>query len=48
MDPRIGKKEEEEGIRLQIFTFFGGWVWSEGKKKKAGTSRLCPTVTGTR
>jgi hypothetical protein len=23
-----------EGIRLQIFKFFGGWVWSEGKKKK--------------
>jgi hypothetical protein len=22
-----------EGIRLQIFRFFGGWVWSEGKKK---------------
>jgi hypothetical protein len=26
-------KKEEEGIRLQIFRFFGGWVWSEGKKK---------------
>jgi hypothetical protein len=26
-------KKEEEGIRLQIFKFFGGWVWSEGKKK---------------
>jgi hypothetical protein len=24
-----------EGIRLQIFRFFGGWVRSEGKKKKA-------------
>ncbi len=35
-----------EGIRLQMFRFFGGWVWSEGKKK-AGTGRLCPTVTGT-
>ncbi len=23
-----------EGIRLQIFRFFGGWVWSEGKKKR--------------
>ncbi len=22
-----------EGIRVQIFRFFGGWVWSEGKKK---------------
>jgi hypothetical protein len=22
-----------EGIRLQIFKFFGRWVWSEGKKK---------------
>jgi hypothetical protein len=27
-------KKEEEGIRLQIYRFFGGWVWSEGKKKK--------------
>jgi hypothetical protein len=26
-------KKKEEGIRLQIFRFFGGWVWSEGKKK---------------
>jgi hypothetical protein len=23
-------KKEEEGIRLQIFRFFGGWVWGEG------------------
>jgi hypothetical protein len=23
-----------EGIRLQFFKFFGGWVWGEGKKKK--------------
>jgi hypothetical protein len=23
-----------EGIRLQFFRFFGGWVWSEGRKKK--------------
>jgi hypothetical protein len=22
-----------EGIRLQMFRFFGGWVWNEGKKK---------------
>ncbi len=22
-----------EGIRLQMFRFFGGWVWSERKKK---------------
>jgi hypothetical protein len=22
-----------KGIRLQMFRFFGGWVWSEGKKK---------------
>jgi hypothetical protein len=36
-----------EGIRLQIFRFFGGWFWSEGKKKKPGTSGLCPTVMGT-
>jgi hypothetical protein len=21
-----------KGIRLQIFRFFGGWVWNEGKK----------------
>jgi hypothetical protein len=20
----------QEGIRLQIFRFFGGWVWGEG------------------
>jgi hypothetical protein len=33
MDPRIDRKKEKEGIRLQIFRFFGGWVWSEGKKK---------------
>jgi hypothetical protein len=25
--------QTEEGIRLQIFRFFGGWVWSKGKKK---------------
>jgi hypothetical protein len=36
-----------KGIRLQIFRLFGGWVWGEGKKKKAGTGGLCPTVTGT-
>jgi hypothetical protein len=36
-----------KGIRLQIFRFFGVWVWGEGKKKKAGTGGLCPTVTGT-
>jgi hypothetical protein len=47
MDPRIGRKKEKEGIRLQILKFFGGWVWSEGNKKKAGTGGLCPTVTGT-
>ncbi len=23
-----------EGIRLQIFRFFGGWVWGEGKKQR--------------
>ncbi len=22
-----------EGIRVQIFRLFGGWVWSEGKNK---------------
>jgi hypothetical protein len=27
---RICSKKEEEGIRLQIFRFFGGWVWGEG------------------
>ncbi len=37
---------ERGGIRLQIFRFFGGWVWSEGKKK-GGTGGLCSTVTGT-
>ncbi len=42
-----GGGEERGGIRLQIFRFFGGWVWSEGKKKKAGMGGLCPTVTGT-
>jgi hypothetical protein len=26
-------KKRKEGIRLQIFRFFGGWVWNEGKKK---------------
>jgi hypothetical protein len=30
-----------EGIRLQMFKFFGGWVWSEGKKKKAGARADC-------
>jgi hypothetical protein len=28
-----GGGEERGGIRLQIFRFFGGRVWSEGKKK---------------
>jgi hypothetical protein len=23
-------KKEEEGIRLEFFRFFGGWVWGEG------------------
>jgi hypothetical protein len=23
-------KKKKEGIRLQIFRFFGGWVWGEG------------------
>jgi hypothetical protein len=27
---KICWKKEEEGIRLQIFRFFGGWVWGEG------------------
>ncbi len=26
-------KKKEEGIRFQIFKFFGGWVWNEGKQK---------------
>jgi hypothetical protein len=30
MDPKIGIKKEEEGIRHQIFRFFGGWVLGEG------------------
>jgi hypothetical protein len=29
-----------EGIRLQMFRFFGGWVWSEGKKKKGRHGRI--------
>jgi hypothetical protein len=24
------REKKEEGIRLQIFRFFEGWVWSEG------------------
>jgi hypothetical protein len=39
--PRVNKRngikgggEERGGIRLQIFRFLGGWVWSEGKKKR--------------
>ncbi len=23
-------KKKKKGIRLQIFKFFGGWVWGEG------------------
>jgi hypothetical protein len=29
-----GGEEERGSIRLQIFRFFGGWVWSKGKKKR--------------
>ncbi len=47
VNSRICYKKKEEGIRLQIFRFFGGWVWSEGKKQKGGTGELCPTITGT-
>jgi hypothetical protein len=35
-----------EGIRLQIFRFFGGGFGVK-ERKKAGTGGLCPTVTGT-
>ncbi len=28
-----GGGEERGDIKLQIFRLFGGWVWSEGKKK---------------
>jgi hypothetical protein len=34
VNTKICWKIEEEGIRLQNFTFFGGWVWREGKKKR--------------
>jgi len=30
-----------EGTRLQIFRFFGGWVWGEGKKKKKQAQADC-------
>jgi hypothetical protein len=33
---RICWKKEEEGIRLQIFRFFGGWVWGEGSSGGLG------------
>jgi hypothetical protein len=46
MDPRISRKKEKEGIKLQILGFLGdGFGMKE--KKKATTGRLCPTVTGT-
>jgi hypothetical protein len=35
-----GGGEERGGIRLQIFRFFGGWVWGEGKKKKGRHGRI--------
>jgi hypothetical protein len=46
MDPRIGRKKEKEGIRLQILGFLG-YGFGVKEKKKAATGGLCPTVTGT-
>jgi hypothetical protein len=38
--------QTEEGIKLQIFRFFGDGFGVK-EKKKAGTGELCPTVTST-
>jgi hypothetical protein len=46
MDPRIGRKKEKEGIRLQILGFLGDGFGVK-EKKKAATGGLCPTVAGT-
>jgi hypothetical protein len=40
-----GGGEERGGIRLQIFRFFRGWVWNEGKKKRqARVDCVCACV----